>query len=54
MLRRLWLTKEELSQKINEFEQAFISAIQSIDNGIPYFINTTIGSATFRKGSIAI
>jgi thiamine pyrophosphate-dependent acetolactate synthase large subunit-like protein len=36
------------------FDLAVHSAIESMDNGIPYLINAIIGSTDFRKGSISM
>ena len=44
----------ERVETTNDFEKAITNAIESMNKGIPYLINTIIGSTPFREGSISM
>ena len=44
----------ERVETMNEFEEAFRNAMESMDKGVPYLINAIIGSTNFREGSISM
>ena len=54
MIAKSFGANGERIEMINEFEQAFNNAIESMDRGVPYLINAVIASTSFRDGSISI